>query len=457
MSKTYWLLLEKSDETRISKGIDGYQDQTGKSYQYDSLVPNHKNINIGDFIVLRKEKDILGIGEISDISAHDAVKSHKRCPGCSSTDIRERTRKQPKWKCGKCGQEFSEPEESETKVRSFTASIDPFTRLNAPPSVKDVKLCALGGNGPKSQHSMIPLDAAKIQALLEGTDPSPSSRRPASESSGQGVGLLANLVLRDRSRYEPANYIRKADPKVDYWVDFSVNPIADYLDRCGENFNVVIAGNPELEGDFFAIPYSSLKHMLTEATLAKSQDGRRRWIANIVGTELKVTNAEQRLDVSRWYGNPFQLENKTEFLDTTEYNDFAIENRRIDISQRVKQSTFRKRVLENFRHRCCISGVTESDLLIGSHIIPWSHRIETRLDPANGLCLSVLCDAFFDKGYISFTNDLTIIVSETIEQLSAATKRSLEAMNGTQATSPSITTINPEFLEYHRENILRKN
>jgi hypothetical protein len=40
----YWLLLEKSNETRISKGIDGYQDQTGESYQYDSLVPNHKNI-----------------------------------------------------------------------------------------------------------------------------------------------------------------------------------------------------------------------------------------------------------------------------------------------------------------------------------------------------------------------------------------------------------------------------
>jgi putative restriction endonuclease len=457
MRKTYWLLLEKSDETRISKGIDGYQDQTGKSYQYDSLVPNHKNINIGDFIVLRKEKDILGVGEISDISAHDAVKSHRRCPGCSSTDIRERIRKRPKWKCGKCGHEFSEPEESETKVRSFTASIDPFTRLNVPPSVKDVKLCALGDNGPKSQHSMIRLDAAKIQTLLEGTDPSPSPRGPASESSGQGVGLLANLVLRDRSKYEATNYIRKAPPEGNYWVDFSFNSIADYKERCGDSFNIVIAGNPELEGDFFAIPYNALKHMLTESTLAKSKAGSRRWIGNVIGADLKLNRVEQRLDVSRWYGNLFQLENKTELSDTTEYNDFAIENRRIEISQRVKQSTFRKRVLENFQHCCCITGISESDLLIGSHIIPWSHRIETRLDPANGVCLSVLCDAFFDKGYISFKNDLTVIVSETFEQLSAATRQSLELMDGARATPPSHTPINSEFLAYHRENILRKN
>jgi putative restriction endonuclease len=268
---------------------------------------------------------------------------------------------------------------------------------------------------------------------------------------------ITNIVLRDRSEHEDINYIRKADPKVNYWVDFSAKPLAEYIERCGERFNIVIAGDPELAGDFFAIPYSALKHMLTEATIAKSQDGRRRWIATIVGSELKVSNVEQRLDVARWYGNPFQLGNSNDFLDSAEYNDFAIENRRIEISQRVKQSTFRKRVLKNFQHRCCISGVEESDLLIGSHIIPWSHRIETRLDPANGVCLSVLCDAFFDKGYISFKNDLTVIVSETIEQLSAATRESLELMNGARATPPSITPINSEFLAYHRENILRKN
>lgn len=41
MAQQFWLILEKSDETRVSQGIDGYRDVTGESYQYDSLVPNH--------------------------------------------------------------------------------------------------------------------------------------------------------------------------------------------------------------------------------------------------------------------------------------------------------------------------------------------------------------------------------------------------------------------------------
>lgn len=40
----YWLLLEKSDETRIYNSIDGYNDSTGEIYNYDSLVQNHLNL-----------------------------------------------------------------------------------------------------------------------------------------------------------------------------------------------------------------------------------------------------------------------------------------------------------------------------------------------------------------------------------------------------------------------------
>ena len=189
MRKNYWLLLEKSDETRVSKGIDGYQDQTGEIYQYDSLVPNYKNLADGDFVVLRKENEILGIGNISGISEGNDAKIHRRCPECRSTDIRERTTKQPKWKCGKCSHEFSEPVETIVEVRSYVATIDGFTRLNAPPSVRDVKLCAVAGNGEASQLSMLNLDAIKIHTLLEGVAPSQSSRSPAPGTEGQGFGL----------------------------------------------------------------------------------------------------------------------------------------------------------------------------------------------------------------------------------------------------------------------------
>ncbi len=185
----YWLLLEKSDETRVSKGIDGYRDTTGESYHYDSLVPNHLNVATGDFAVLRKENEIIGVGTIGDISETADAKIHRRCPKCDSTDIRERVTKQPKWKCGKCPEEFSEPKETIVEVRSFVAAINDFTRLNAPPSVKAGKMCAEHGDGSSSQLSMLRLDPVKIQTLFEGIDPSPSSRSPVTGTGGQGFGL----------------------------------------------------------------------------------------------------------------------------------------------------------------------------------------------------------------------------------------------------------------------------
>jgi ribosomal protein L37AE/L43A len=186
---SYWLLLEKSDETRISKGIDGYRDATGESYHYDSLVPNHRNIAPDDLVVLRKESEIVGVGAISDIAESADAKIHRRCPKCESTDIRERSKKQPKWKCGKCAEEFSDPKETIVEVRSFVATIKDFTRLNAPPSVKAVKMCAEGGDGSSSQLSMLRLDPLKIQTLLEGLSPSPSTRSQTTGTDGQGFGL----------------------------------------------------------------------------------------------------------------------------------------------------------------------------------------------------------------------------------------------------------------------------
>ena len=189
MSGKYWLLLEKSDDTRISKGIDGYQDKTGESYHYDNLVPNHKQLGTNDYVVLRKENEILGIGRVRSIAQSTDAKIHRRCPECKSTDIRERTTKNPKWKCGKCAYEFENPSETIVEVQSFTASISDFTRLNSPPDVKEVKSCAADGNGVTSQLSILELDPKRIQTLLEGIAPTYSSRTSKHDKGGQGFGL----------------------------------------------------------------------------------------------------------------------------------------------------------------------------------------------------------------------------------------------------------------------------
>lgn len=189
MNKRYWLLLEKSDETRISKGIEGYKDKTGEVYHYDSLVPNHKQLAKGDLIVLRKEDEILGIGAVSDVIKESDAKLHRRCPVCASTDIRERTTKTPQWKCGRCAHEFQEPTESIVDVESYQARLDGFTRLNSPPAVAEVKRCALNGDGLSSQLSIMELDPRRVQDLLEGRRLEPSPRARHRSTAGQGFGL----------------------------------------------------------------------------------------------------------------------------------------------------------------------------------------------------------------------------------------------------------------------------
>ncbi|HGT3367021.1 TPA: DUF3883 domain-containing protein [Pseudomonas aeruginosa] len=185
-----WLLLEKSDETRISKGIDGYQDKTGEEYRYDSLVPNFKNIKSGDLVILRKEDEILGFGRIGIISNSRTIKTHRRCPSCKSTDIRARKKRLPKWKCGQCAIEFPKADTTETPVTSFVAKLEDFARFDIQPPVQSVKSCATSSNGAVSQLSMLQLDLDKVRTLLEGIDIQPSPRHKSSEIN-TGLGLSA--------------------------------------------------------------------------------------------------------------------------------------------------------------------------------------------------------------------------------------------------------------------------
>jgi ribosomal protein L37AE/L43A len=194
MASKWWLLLEKSDETRISQGIDPYMDDTGRTYRYDSLVPNHKNLAVNDGVVIRKENEILGTCFIDEVTSSEGLKTHRRCPSCKSTDVRERITRTPRWKCGSCTNEFTHPTETQSKVTAYVATLRDFTRLTDPPTVRQARACAKSGNGEKSQHSMIELDATLLESLLGKVLPPPAATatRPSIKATGgQGFGLTA--------------------------------------------------------------------------------------------------------------------------------------------------------------------------------------------------------------------------------------------------------------------------
>jgi hypothetical protein len=82
------------------------------------------------------------------------------------------------------------------------------------------------------------------------------------------------------------------------------------------------------------------------------------------------------------------------------------------VVQRIGQDIFRAALMDYWGGCCPLTGITEPELLRASHITPWAEcNDEQRLDVHNGLLLSSLWDAAFDKGLVSFRDDGDALVS----------------------------------------------
>lgn len=71
------------------------------------------------------------------------------------------------------------------------------------------------------------------------------------------------------------------------------------------------------------------------------------------------------------------------------------------VKTRVNQNFFRKLILSSYNYKCAITGINVINLLVASHIIPWSKDKKNRVNPRNGICLNNLHDKAFDIGLIS--------------------------------------------------------
>lgn len=129
------------------------------------------------------------------------------------------------------------------------------------------------------------------------------------------------------------------------------------------------------------------------------------------------------------------------------------------IKQRVNQDAFRAMILANYDKKCAISGISIPQLLIASHIIPWSDNIKERLNPENGICLSSLYDKAFDEGFISINpDDYTILISKELMEYKKENfyLHFFQNIEHKLINTPEIHAPNKLFLEYHINNIFSK-
>ena len=87
-----------------------------------------------------------------------------------------------------------------------------------------------------------------------------------------------------------------------------------------------------------------------------------------------------------------------------------------EVKIRINQNVFRQIVLANYDNKCAVTGIDIPDLLVASHIVPWSKNEQERLNPENGICLSPLYDRAYDKGYIGINEKFEILLSADLKK-----------------------------------------
>jgi predicted restriction endonuclease len=146
-----------------------------------------------------------------------------------------------------------------------------------------------------------------------------------------------------------------------------------------------------------------------------------------------------------------------EFSPDRQSENFASENIISEVKTRRKQDFFRKTILSSYKDVCCISGLNYPALLVASHIKPWSVDKKNRLNPRNGVCLSVLYDKAFDLGLVTITTDYIILVSKKLRKNAndEFSKRNLISIDGKKISLPEKFIPSKEFLEFHNNSIYK--
>jgi putative restriction endonuclease len=140
-------------------------------------------------------------------------------------------------------------------------------------------------------------------------------------------------------------------------------------------------------------------------------------------------------------------------------SDSEKEGREIErlIKTRVNQAVFRKMVLSNYRDTCALTGIDIPDLLVASHIIPWSISEKERLNPENGICLSALYDRAFDKGLIGVSKSYNVLLSSRLLMKAGSNyfNTFFKPIERIKIAFPEKYLPKKEFLEYHLDTIFK--
>ncbi len=123
---------------------------------------------------------------------------------------------------------------------------------------------------------------------------------------------------------------------------------------------------------------------------------------------------------------------------------------------RIHQAFFRDAILSSYEETCCVTGLKIPECLVASHIVPWSVSEQHRTNPRNGLCLSATFDRLFDRGLITISEELQVVVTACLRKTADKGIREMICRyHGSPIVRPRRFLPLPAHLEWHRRNVFR--
>lgn len=127
--------------------------------------------------------------------------------------------------------------------------------------------------------------------------------------------------------------------------------------------------------------------------------------------------------------------------------------RDVIVRQRVNQYFFRNAVLTAYLNQCCITGITNIQLLEACHISGWAEDKNNRTNPRNGLCMNPMFHRAYDKFLVAVSPDCKIIISEKLMGSSKdkAFLSYLQSIQGRCIIMPEKCSPDKDLLSIHYE------
>ncbi|MFY0521903.1 HNH endonuclease [Archangium gephyra] len=174
---------------------------------------------------------------------------------------------------------------------------------------------------------------------------------------------------------------------------------------------------------------------------------------SILVTEERIQDFESKHDpIADWLGVPYLQAEYTDVLGEVrdgEQADYSASNVLTATKRRRHHEIFAAKVKANYGMACAMCGISHPDFLVAGHIVAWSEDEQNRLNPANGLCLCVMHDRAFERGYLTLDEDLRIRMNPRLS-LASPLGQQLKAIDGQRIRRPVAHPPAPELLRRHR-------